>query len=290
MVLNHIFSRRNEKGGMEYFAPDEVDIKHDDGGRIVSVTAKLDGLAVHYDGVGTMSKSKRNGVDPQSLIEQYGADTARFFMMFAAPPEQTLEWSDSGVEGAFRFLRRVWAMGHSIHAAGVSNKFPTALPEGLAATRREVHLLLRQANYDLGKFQFNTVASAAMKMLNALEKIPEGEGRSAVMTECFGILIRVLSPITPHIAHVLWRDLAYGDDVLNAAWPEPLEAALVQDEVELVLQINGKLRGAIKVKIAADKQTIEQIALASEVAQKFLGGNAAKKVIVVPGRLVNIVI
>ncbi len=290
MVLNHIFSRRNNKGGIEYFAPEEVEIKHDDGGRIVSVTAKSDGLAVHYDGVGTMSKSKRNGVDPQSLIDQYGADTARFFMMFAAPPEQTLEWSDTGVEGGFRFLRRVWAMGHSIHAAGVAMNVPIKLPEGLAASRREVHLLLRQANYDLGKFQFNTVASAAMKMLNALEKMPAGDGRTAVMTECFGILIRVLSPITPHIAHVLWRDLGYGDDVLNATWPEPLEAALAQDQEELVLQINGKLRGAIKVKVGADKSAIEQIALASEVTQKFLDGKAAKKVIVVPGRLVNIVV
>ena len=290
MVLNHIFSRRNEKGGIEYFAPDEVEIKHEDGGRIVSVTAKSDGLAVNYDGVGTMSKSKRNGVDPQSLIDQYGADTARFFMMFAAPPEQTLEWSDTGVEGGFRFLRRVWAMGHSIHTAGVAMNVPTKLPEGLAASRREVHLLLRQANYDLGKFQFNTVASAAMKMLNALEKMPAGDGRAAVMTECFGILIRVLSPITPHIAHVLWHELGYGDDVLNATWPEPLEAALAQDEEELVLQINGKLRGAIKVKVGADKSAIEQIALASEVTQKYLDGQTAKKVIVVPGRLVNIVV
>ena len=290
MVLNHIFSRRNEKGAIEYFAPDEVDVKHDDGGRIVSVTAKVDGQVVEYHGVGTMSKSKRNGVDPQSLIEQYGADTARFFMMFAAPPEQTLEWSDSGVEGAFRFLRRVWAMGHSIHAAGNSTQFPAALSSGLAATRREVHLLLRQANYDLAKFQFNTVASATMKMLNALEKTPEGDGRAAVMTECFGILIRVLSPITPHICHALWQDMGYGDDVLTASWPEPLEAALTQDEETLVLQVNGKVRGSLTVKVGSAKELIEQLALTADVTQKFLAGNMAKKVIVVPGRLVNVVV
>ncbi|MBK9522065.1 MAG: leucine--tRNA ligase [Rhodocyclaceae bacterium] len=290
MVLNHIFSRRNAKGSIEYFAPEEVELKHDDGGRVLSAVAKRDGEPVEYGGVGTMSKSKRNGVDPQSLIEQYGADTARFFMMFAAPPEQTLEWSDTGVEGAFRFLRRVWAMGHQIQSSGIVAQLPATLSADLAATRREVHLLLRQANYDLTRFQFNTVASATMKMLNAIEKAPAGEGRGAVMTECFSILIRVLSPITPHICHALWCDLGYGDDVLAASWPEPVEAALKQDEETLVLQVNGKVRGSITVKVGAAKQTIEQVALDSEVAQKFLVGTSAKKVVVVPGRLVNIVV
>ncbi len=294
MVLNHIFSRRTDKGGVQYFAPEEVDLLRNEDGHVTGATSKADGQPVDYGGVGTMSKSKRNGVDPQSLIEQFGADTARFFMMFASPPEQTLEWSDSGVEGAFRFLRRVWAMGHGIHTAGVSTAMPAKLADSLAATRREIHLLLKQANYDLGKFQFNTVASAAMKMLNSLEKASAGEGRAAVMTECFSILLRLLSPLTPHIAHVLWRDLGYGGDILDAAWPEPLDAAMVQDEEELVLQINGKLRGSIWVKVSADgpenRAAIEAIALASDTAQKFLNGAAAKKVIVVPGRLVNIVI
>jgi leucyl-tRNA synthetase len=290
MVLNHIFSRRNAKGSIEYFAPEEVELKHDDGGRVLSAVAKRDGEPVEYGGVGTMSKSKRNGVDPQSLIEQFGADTARFFMMFAAPPEQTLEWSDTGVEGAFRFLRRVWAMGHQIKSSAIAVHAPATLSVDLAATRREVHLLLRQANYDLGRFQFNTVASATMKMLNAIEKMPAGEGRAAVMAECFSILIRVLSPITPHICHALWRELGYGDDVLTASWPEPNEAALKQDEETLMLQVNGKVRGSITVKVGAAKQTIEQVALDSEAAQKFLVGASAKKVIVVPGRLVNIVV
>ncbi|MCX7144655.1 MAG: class I tRNA ligase family protein, partial [Sulfuritalea sp.] len=250
---------------------------------------------VDYGGVGTMSKSKRNGVDPQSLIEEFGADTARFFMMFASPPEQTLEWSDSGVEGAYRFLRRVWAFAHASHAA-ISAKatMPAKLPEQLAAVRREIHLLLKQANYDLGKFQFNTVASAAMKMLNSLEKAPSeagaGNGRDAVVAECFGILLRVLSPITPHICHALWIELGYGADILAAPWPEPLAEALVQDEEELVLQVNGKHRGNIRVKVGADRTAIEAVALASEAAQKFMEGKAAKKVVVVPGRLVNIVV
>ncbi|MDP3513951.1 MAG: leucine--tRNA ligase [Sulfuritalea sp.] len=291
MVLNHIFSRRTDKGGIEYFAPEEVDLKRDEGGHVIGATSKADGQPVDYGGVGTMSKSKRNGVDPQSLIDEFGADTARFFMMFASPPEQTLEWSDSGVEGAYRFLRRVWTFGHAEQPAIAARAaMPAKLPEPLAAMRREIHLLLKQANYDLGKFQFNTVASAAMKMLNSLEKIPAGDGREAVLAECFGILLRILSPITPHICHALWIELGFGADILDAAWPEPLAEALVQDEEELVLQVNGKHRGNIRVKVGADKTVIEAAALASEAAQKFMEGKPAKKVVVVPGRLVNIVV
>ncbi|MDP2826238.1 MAG: leucine--tRNA ligase [Sulfuritalea sp.] len=294
MVLNHIFSRRTDKGGIEYFAPEEVDLKRDESGHVVGATSKADGQPVDYGGVGTMSKSKRNGVDPQSLIDEFGADTARFFMMFASPPEQTLEWSDSGVEGAYRFLRRVWAFGHASQAAiKAQPAVPGKLPDALAAVRREIHLLLKQANYDLGKFQFNTVASAAMKMLNSLEKTPrevDQRGHDAVVAECFGILLRVLSPIAPHICHALWIELGYGKDILAAPWPEPLAAALVQDEEELVLQVNGKHRGNIRVKVGADRTAIEAVALASEAAQKFMEGKTAKKVVVVPGRLVNIVV
>ncbi len=291
MVLNHIFSRRTDKGGIEYFAPEEVDLRRDEGGHVLGATAKADGQPVDYGGVGTMSKSKRNGVDPQALIDQFGADTARFFMMFASPPEQTLEWSDSGVEGAYRFLRRVWAFGHASHAAVAAQPaMPAKLPEPLAAVRREIHLLLKQANYDLGKFQFNTVASAAMKMLNSLEKTPHGDGHAAVVTECFGILLRLLSPITPHLCHALWIELGYGPDIIQAPWPEPVAAALVQDEEELVLQVNGKHRGSIRVRVGADRTAIEAIALGSDAALKFMESKSAKKVVVVPGRLVNIVV
>jgi leucyl-tRNA synthetase len=292
MVLNHIFSRRTDKGGVEYFAPEEVDLVRDEGGHVTGATSKADGKPVDYQGIGTMSKSKRNGVDPQALIEEYGADTARFFMMFASPPEQTLEWSDSGVEGAFRFLKRVWAFGHSLQGAVPPRlTFDAKLPADLAALRREIHLNLKQANYDLGKMQFNTVASAAMKMLNALEKAPKtGAGRNEVVAEGFSILLRVLSPITPHIGHALWKELGYGDDILAAPWPEPLEAALVQDEIELVLQVNGKTRGSVRVAAGADRAIVEAAAVASEMAQKFMEGRPAKKVVVVPGRLVNIVV
>ncbi|HQN45537.1 MAG TPA: leucine--tRNA ligase [Rugosibacter sp.] len=307
MVLNHIFSRRTAQGGIAYFAPEELDLIKDEAGRITGATAKADGQPVDYQGIGTMSKSKRNGVDPQSLIETYGADTARFFMMFAAPPEQTLEWADSGVDGAARFLRRVWAMGYRLKncidvSANLAAKPPGPLPEPIAALRREIHLQLRQANYDFAKHQFNTVASSAMKMLNSMEKALQDAANDftqtpagiATITECMSILLRLLSPLTPHICHTLWRELGYGDDILNAPWPEPEEAALVQDELELVLQINGKHRGNLRIKVGADgtadKAAIEAAALASDVAQKFMAGSPAKKVIVVPGRLVNIVI
>jgi leucyl-tRNA synthetase len=291
MVLNHIFSRRTDKGGIEYFAPEEIDLKQDTHGKVLSATLLADGSAVDFQGMGTMSKSKRNGVDPQSLIEQYGADTARLFMMFAAPPEQTLEWSDAGVEGAHRFLKRVWTLGCALSTEATA-PLPNKLSDSLADIRREVHLTLKQANYDLARHQFNTVASAGMKMLNALEKTlkEEGEGRMAVALEGFSILLRLLSPICPHITHALWRELRYGEDILTAGWPEPLAGALEQDEIEIVLQVNGKLRGNLRVAKDADKTTLEQLALAHEAVQKQLAGGTAKKVVVVPGRLINIVI
>ncbi|MDO8787466.1 MAG: leucine--tRNA ligase [Sulfuritalea sp.] len=283
MVLNHIFSRRTDKGGIEYFAPEEVDLKRDEGGHVVGATSKADGQTVDYGGVGTMSKSKRNGVDPQAIIDEFGADTARFFMMFASPPEQTLEWSDSGVEGAYRFLRRVWN-----YCARFDNPGP-AMGDTLAkATRFEIHTVLKQANYDMGKLQFNTVASATMKILNALDRF--AGGRNEVTEEGLSILLRLLSPIAPHICHQLWRELGFGEDILHAPWPEPLPAALVQDEEELVLQVNGKHRGSIRVKVGADRTAIEAIAVGSDAAQKFMEGKPARKVIVVPGRLVNIVV
>ena len=290
MVLNHIFSRHPDKGAIQYFAPDEVELMKDEAGRITGATSLADGLPVDYKGIGTMSKSKRNGVDPQALIDQYGADTARFFMMFASPPEQTLEWADSGVEGAYRFLKRLWAFGHllsSIPHAAVADR----LSGDLAALRREIHLALKQADYDLAKHQFNTVASAGMKMLNALEKMHKeaAGGWQAVAHEGFSILLRLLSPITPHVTHALWRELGYGEDILAAEWPEPLDAALKQDALELVLQVNGKHRGSITVPATADKAAIEAAALADDATQKFLDGKPVKKVIVVPGRLVNVV-
>ena len=305
MVLNHIFSRRTDKGGIEYFAPEELELKRDAHGKVLSATLLVDSSAVEYQGMGTMSKSKLNGVDPQALIEQYGADTARLFMMFASPPEQTLEWADSGVEGAHRFLKRVWnfAFTHSPKSANQNLQLDWSnVQQAIKDQRREIHLVLKQANYDLAKHQFNTVASACMKILNTLEKyIGEREDKNEnhnndmmalmfVIAEGFSILLRLLSPICPHIAQTLWKELDYGDDILTAPWPEVDEAALVQDEIELVIQVNGKLRGSLRVAKDADKTALEQQALAHEAVQKQLAGGTAKKIIVVPGRLINVVI
>ena len=296
MVLNNAFFHKPEGGGKNYYWEKDIEIARDAKGQITGATLAADGTVLEHE-MTTMSKSKNNGVDPQSLIEQYGADTARFFMMFAAPPEQTLEWSDSGVEGAYRFLHRVWSFGHR-YATELRGALPAArqlgqgkLPEALADVRREIHSCLKQANYDFGKHQFNTVASATMKMLNALEKAPadDAAAHAEVAEEGLSILLRVLNPITPHIAHTLWRDCGFGDDILTATWPEVDDAALVQDEIELVLQINGKLRGSIKVAADATRDAIEQIALADATAVKLMDGKPARKIVVVPGRLVNIV-
>jgi len=268
-------------GRREWVNPADVDVLRDAKGTIVSAKTK-DGRAVVYDGIGTMSKSKNNGVDPQALIDKYGADTARFYTMFTSPPTNTLEWSDEGVEGSYRFLRRLW-----IYAARYSRR-KAGPGEPSKAARFEIHSVLRQANYDLQKFQLNTVASACMKILNALERLPEEE--SAAEAEGMSILIRLLSPITPHIAHHLWRELGFGEDVMVAPWPEPDPAALEQDEVELVVQVNGKLRGSIRVPKAAGRTEIEELARANPNVQRFVAGQNVKKVVVVPGRLVNLVV
>ena len=285
MVLNHIYSRRNDKGGIEYYAPEEVELIHDAGSKLIGAKALADGQPVDFQGMGTMSKSKLNGVDPQAIIDQYGADTARFFMMFASPPEQTLEWADSGVEGAYRFLRRLWNYGVRVKQEG---KGPEMATGSRQRTRFEIHSVLKQANYDMAKHQFNTVASAAMKILNVLDSKIGVEDE--VIKEGLSILLRLLSPICPHITHTLWLELGYGSDILAAPWPEIDETALIQDEIELVLQVNGKLRGSLRAAKDADRASLEQLALAHEAVQKQLAGGAAKKIVVVPGRLINVVV
>ena len=232
-----------------------------------------------------MSKSKNNGVDPQALIDKYGADTARFYTIFASPPTNTLEWSDESVEGSFRFLKRVWNFGlaySKAHKTVVQDK----------AARHEIHSALRQANYDMQRHQFNTVASACMKILNAIEALRPADGASvnATATEGLSILLRLLAPVTPHIAHRLWRELGFGEDVMRAPWPEPDPAALEQDEIDLVVQVNGKLRGSIRVPKSADKESIQALAASNANVKKFIEGQAIKKVVVVPGRLINIVV
>jgi leucyl-tRNA synthetase len=289
MVLNEAFSRTTT--GKHYYWQHELDIQRDEHAKVISATARDDGQPVTYEGWTTMSKSKNNGVDPQDLIEKYGADTARLYTMFTAPPEATLEWNDAALEGSYRFLRRVWnhglklAQGPAAATASVYGKKPQAL-------RREIHSVLKQVDYDYQRMQYNTVVSGAMKMLNALESF-DGDsdaGAATAQREGFGILLRVLYPVTPHVAHALWQELGYAGSLLDAPWPQVDEAALKQDEVELMLQVNGKLRGSILVPANADKALIEKTALASEAFAKFSDGGPVKKVIVVPGRLVNVVV
>ena len=297
MVLNHSYFRRNEKGGIDYFPPEAVAAVHDGAGHIVGAHLKADGKPVEYGGLGTMSKSKLNGVDPRDMIERYGADAARLFVMFAAHPEATLEWSDAGVEGAHRFLKRMWAFGHARIAA--VQAAPTAFDWERAAApvkaaRREIHLALKQANYDYERIQYNTVVSAGMKMLNAIDAAPvDGAGAAALVREGLSILIRVLYPVVPHIGCALWDELGlagqYGP-LIDAPWPTVDPAALAQDEIELVLQINGKLRGRITVPASADRSAIEDAARASPEVAKHAGNAAVKKIVVVPGRLVNVVV
>jgi leucyl-tRNA synthetase len=292
MVVAASYYRETTSGKKQWFNPADVTVNADERGRPIGATLNADGAPVIIGGTEKMSKSKNNGVDPQALIDQYGADTARLFIMFAAPPEQQLEWSDAGVEGASRFLRRVWAFGYSLASQSQNpNRQQPATSATRADVRREIHTHLKQANHDFGKHQFNTVVSAAMKILNALEKLPrEDAASSALASEGFSILLRILSPVTPHIAHTLWRECGYGDDILSAPWPEPQADALIQDEIELMLQINGKLRGSIRVAADASKTDIETAALASGMTQKFMDGKPARKLVIVPGRLVNIVV
>jgi len=309
MVLNHIYSRRTAKGGKDYFWPHDVEHVLDEGGKIIGAKLKNEaesgdgklpvGTPIDYEGVGTMSKSKNNGVDPQDLIEKYGADTARLYTMFTAPPEATLEWNDAAVEGSYRFLRRVWnfaAKNEALLKKGIAvdRSQPVEFGKAAKALRLDIHTVLKQANYDYERMQYNTVVSAVMKMLNTLEDVQLGDSfeDAAALAECFSILLRVLYPACPHITDELWTDLGYAaccGDLLDVAWAGVDESALQRDEIELMLQVNGKLRGSILVPASADKAQIEQIALTSEAFAKVANGAAAKKVIVVPGRLVNVV-
>ena len=299
MVLNETYYSEDATGKKTWLNPLDVELDLDEKGRPQGAKLK-DGSSkspVIIGGVEKMSKSKNNGVDPQALIDQYGADTARLFVMFAAPPEQQLEWSGAGVDGASRFLRRVWMYSSSQADAlrNVPDQILGNLSESEKELRREVHTILKQANFDYQRRQYNTVVSAAMKMLNVLEpiKLDQGSSISApVLRECLSILLRILYPVVPHLTHVLWKDIGYeshSGSLLDAPWPVVDESALVQTEVTLMLQINGKLRGDIRVPADASKEQIEALALQSEPALKALNGGAPRKIIVVPGRLVNIV-
>jgi len=237
-----------------------------------------------------MSKSKGNTVDPQALIKKYGADTVRLFTMFAAPPEQSLEWNDDAVEGASRFLRRLWKV--AIDAPTTSTMDWSTADAEIRKQRSELHGLLEQANHDVEKYQFNTVVAAGMKMLNLLSDLDKtnASGKEALLAEGVDILLSLLAPIVPHITHALWQQRGHSDAMIDASWPDVDAEALVRDTLELVVQVNGKLRAKISVPANAEKQAIEEQALADEHVVRHTEGKTVRKVIVVPGRLVNIVV
>ncbi len=299
MVLNHIYSRRTAKGGVEYFAPDEVAVVHDAEGKVTGATLKSDGSAIDYEGIGTMSKSKRNGVDPQEMIDRYGADTARFYVMQANPPTDTVLWSDESVEGSFRFLRRLWTMVHAHVEAGVAEsrgETPSAADRSLTPELKELrfklHKTIEKVADDYGRrLQFNTAIAAVRELLNLHGDLKDASPVARrVAQEVLEDAILLLAPIVPHICTALWAELRPGTKLIDQPWPLVDKEALVQDTIELVVQVNGKLRGHIRVAADAGKDVIEAAALEDETVQKFLNGQKPKKVVVVPGRLVNVVV
>jgi leucyl-tRNA synthetase len=303
MLLNECFYREDESGPTagkrRWFYPSEVDIDYDDKGVPKGARAKSDGQPVMLGGIEKMSKSKNNVVEPKDIIARFGADTARTFTMFAGPPDQSAAWSDSGAEGCWRFLRRVWAFGVRsrpvLAGAAASHDGHDSASRGALALRREMHLLLRQVSHDYERLQYNTVVSGAMKMLNALEdaKLEGTPADAAVLMESLGLLLRALYPAAPHITQQLWVGLGYAaalGELIDAPWPAVDEAALVRDEIELVLQVGGKLRGAIRVPADADHAAIEAAVLASPEFARFGAGKPARKLVIVPGRLVNVVV
>jgi leucyl-tRNA synthetase len=310
MVIADTFFRDDGVGHLEWFNPVDVHVEHDERGRITGATLRSDGKPVQVGGTEKMSKSKNNGIDPQAMVDRFGADTVRLFSMFAAPPEQSLDWSESGVEGCYRFLRRLWKYFREAGATGT--RASTFLEWDKAAAdretidvRRELHENLRQATYDYERQQFNTVVSAAMKMLNALDRlgtqdagggaplaeaIQAGNQRAFVRREGMELLTLLLNPIAPHTAHALWQALGHPETTLeDVAFPKPDPAALQRDSITLAVQVNGKLRGTLDVAVDAAREDIERLAQAEPTVAKFLAGQAVRKVIVVPGKIVNIV-
>jgi leucyl-tRNA synthetase len=288
MVVAETYFREHESGRKQWFDPAEVEAQRDEKGRVMRAWLKEDAEPVTPGGVEKMSKSKNNGVDPQALIDRYGADTVRLYTMFTAPPDQSLEWSDEGVEGASRFLKRLWALAEK--AAGpVETADSTSLGEAQRAARRDIHAALQKALFDYGRHQFNTVVSACMVMVNVLYKLDATAADRAVLREGLGVVLRLLGPIAPHITHHLWQELGYGTDILTGGWPAVDPEALHQDEIEYVVQVNGKVRGKIRVPAEADQSAVELAALANEKVRRFVADACVRKVVVVPKKLVNVV-
>jgi leucyl-tRNA synthetase len=293
MVLNEVFFRKPASGRITYYNPADVDVQVDDKGVRIGALLRSDGEPVESGGIGTMSKSKNNGVDPQALVERYGADTARLFMMFAAPPEQTLEWSDEGVDGAFRFMKRLWKAVHQHVSAGPAQALDVdALDETQRTLRRQVHETLVKVTTDIGKRRtFNTAIAAVMELMNAVTRFDDRspQGR-AVVQEALETVVLVLSPVVPHACHALWRELGHTTALVDERWPEPDARALERASVEVVVQVNGKLRGRVTVPAGADESVVREAALADPNVQRFMEGKPVRKFVYVPGKLANVVV
>ena len=293
MVIAETYWRASDNGGRDWFNPAEVEVERDDKGRITGARLKADGLPVNIGGVEKMSKSRNNGVDPQAMIDRYGADTVRLFSMFASPPELSLEWNEAGVEGMTRFLRRLWAQVQRHAEGGRADAFDAAAATpAQKALRRQLHETIQKVGDDYGRrHAFNTAIAAVMELLNAVAKSDEASANGrALRQEAFEAIVLMLNPITPHASHALWQLLGHPETLLeDQPFPRPDPAALVREAVTLAVQVNGKLRGTIEVAVDAAREAIEAQALAEPNVQAFLAGLAVRKVIVVPGKIVNVV-
>jgi len=292
MVIAETYYRLEANGSKTWFNPADVELVRDAKAKVVSAKLISDGLPVEIGGTEKMAKSKNNGVDPQAMIDQYGADTCRLFMMFASPPDMSLEWSDSGVEGSHRFLKRVWRLAQAHVGQGSHAPLDVAaLDDEQKAVRRAIHLAIKQASQDVGQnHKFNTAIAQVMTLMNVLEKASQATAQDrALLHEGLETVTLLLAPITPHISHELWQQLGHTDAVIDAGWPVLDESALVQDSLQLVIQVNGKLRGQIDMPASASREEIEAAARVNENVLRFTDGLTIRKVIVVPGKLVNIV-
>jgi len=292
MVLAESFYREGPGGSRIWVAPTDVDVERDERGRVLRAVERQSGDEVLSGGVTKMSKSKNNGIDPHSAVETFGADTVRLFTMFAAPPEQTLEWHDAGVEGASRFLRKLWKQVHAHLEAGESADLASAtLRDAERQLRRKAHETIAKVSDDYGRRQtFNTAVAAIMELCNDIARLDQSEPAArAVVREALQAVVLMLSPIVPHICHHLWPLLGGNGPLLDAPWPQVDESALVRDSIDMAVQVNGKVRAQIAVAADADKATVEATAMAQDNVQRFLDGVTVRKVIVVPGKLVNIV-
>jgi leucyl-tRNA synthetase len=294
MVIADTFFRENADGSKDWHNPADVDVQRDAKGHATGAVLRADGQPVRIGGTEKMSKSKNNGVDPQVMVDKYGADTVRLFSMFAAPPEQSLEWNEAGVEGMARFLRRLWTQVHKHVAEGPAPKLDAAALDGAQRTlRRQLHECIQKVGDDYGRrHTFNTAIAAVMELLNAIAKFDDASAQGrALRQECFEAVTLLLNPITPHTSHALWQALGHAETTIeDLPFPEADPAALVRDAVTLAVQVNGKLRGTIDVSVNASKETVEALALAEPNVQKFMEGMSVRKVIVVPGKIVNIVV